>query len=58
MSMHGVDDAEFVDDTFWTGLGDAPSLRDVCERLASWLRGEHVSRIQNSETKSGGSSGR
>lgn len=39
MSMSGVDDAGFVDDAFWSGLGEAPSLRDICQRLACWLRG-------------------
>ena len=41
-----MDDAGFVDGQFWVGLGDAPSLRDICARLAQWLRGEHLTSVE------------
>ena len=41
--MHGVDDAGFCDHTFWAGLGERPTLQQVCERASEWLRGAHVS---------------
>ena len=41
--MAGVDDAGFVDASFWTpALAARPSLRAIAERAVSWLRGEHV----------------
>ena len=43
LSMPGVDDCGFVDESFFVGLGDAPTVRAVCERAAEWLRGRHVS---------------
>ena len=42
LSMPGVDDCGFVDESFFVALGDAPTLRDVCERAAEWLEGRHV----------------
>lgn len=39
LSMPGVDDCGFVDESFFVALGDAPTLRDVCERAAEWLEG-------------------
>lgn len=42
MSMYGVDDAGFVDETFWVGLGEQPCLRAVAKRAISWLEGTHL----------------
>ena len=38
-SMQGVDDAGFVDETFWLGLGDRPTLRQLAERAVAFLSG-------------------
>ena len=38
ISMWGVDDIGFVDETFWKGLGDVPTLRAIAERAVEWLR--------------------
>ena len=42
LAMAGVDDAGFVDASFFEGLGNCPSLRQICARAAEWLRGEHL----------------
>lgn len=36
--MHGVDDAYFCGGSFWDGLGDRPTLRQVQKRATSRLR--------------------
>ncbi|EOD22176.1 hypothetical protein EMIHUDRAFT_207311 [Emiliania huxleyi CCMP1516] len=37
--MHGVDDAYFCGGSFWDGLGDRPTLRQIAERAVETLRG-------------------
>ena len=39
LSMHGVDDAGFVDATFWKGMPTPPTLRMIAECAVQWLSG-------------------
>lgn len=43
VAMSGVDDSGCCDATFWEGLRDAPTLRDIAERAVAWLEGTHLS---------------
>ena len=40
LSMYGVDDAGFVDASFWNGMQTPPTLRVIAERAVQWLSGE------------------
>ncbi|KAJ1463252.1 hypothetical protein M885DRAFT_475339 [Pelagophyceae sp. CCMP2097] len=40
-AMPGVDSTGFVDSSFFDGLGAAPTLQEICDEAARWLRGDH-----------------
>ena len=39
LSLPGVDDAGNVDASFFSGMGETPSLQDICVRASEWLIG-------------------